>query len=208
MIYHSGSTFGYRAYLTLLPAMNVGVVTLMTGSDYQYKLRTALHMTLMDHALSHAPWINTTTICSFPDPWRSSAPRKKRSTHARDLDEEMGITGEEEEEEAPLMEQPQARANRVKRAASLPASNYVGIYRHAAYGTLEVRYNSVIQSLELEYGIGLWRLESTSGHDFDGVWKNPPPTINKNFRFKARGSDVYAVMGIGFEPSVPPVFYR
>ena len=178
--------------------MNVGVVTLMTGSDYQYKLRTALHMTLMDHALGHAPWINSTTICSFPDPWRSSASRKKRSTHARDLDEEMEITGEEEEEEeeAPLMEQPQARANRVKRAASLPASSYAGIYRHAAYGTLEVRYNSVTQSLELEYGIGLWRLECTGGHDFDGVWMKNPPTINKNFRFKARGSDVYAVKGL------------
>ena len=190
--------------------MNVGVLTLMTGSDYQYKLRTALHMILMDHALGHAPWINSTTICSFPDPWRSSASRKKRSTHARDLDEEMEITGEEEEEEeeAPLMEQPQARANRVKRAASLPASSYAGIYRHAAYGTLEVRYNSVTQSLELEYGIGLWRLECTGGHDFDGVWMKNPPTINKNFRFKARGSDVYAVKGIGFEPSVPPVFYR
>ena len=119
----------------------------------------------------------------------------------------MELTGEEDVE-APLVEQPQARANRVTRRASLPPNRYVGRYRHAAYGILEARYNNLTQSLELEYGIGLWRLESTGGHAFDGRWLKDPPTINKRFLFKARGSEVYAVKGLGFEPSRPPIFYR
>ena len=216
MIHHSGSTFGYRAFLTLLPDMNVGVVSLMTGSDYQYKFRTSLHMYLMDQALGHSPWINATTICSFPNPWRPSRslrpsrsrrPRRSAWSHPLLDDQEEGEElFDEEDEEAQLMEQP--RASRVARAASLPLRRYVGRYRHAAYGALEVTYNGDSGSLELVFGIGRWRLESDGGHDFDGQWLGAPPTINKSFRFKATGSRVYAVQGVGFEPAKPPVFYR
>ena len=214
IIHHSGSTFGYRAYLTLLPEINGGVVTLMTGSDYQYKFRTALHMHLIDHALGHDPWINSTTICLFPNPWKSrSSSRTRRSVDSPGLDEEVELASAEEEEEEEDEEEEQqlrqARAGRVARAASLPPSGYVGRYRHAAYGRLEVRYNRRTRSLELVYGVGRWSLEPTGGHHFDGLWLKDPPTINKSFRFKARGrSQAYAVEGIGFESSKPPVFYR
>ena len=72
MFYHSGTTFGYGAFLTLLPEMNVGVVSMLTGNDYHYKFRTPLHEYVMDVALGQAPWINSTSICTFPDPWKSA----------------------------------------------------------------------------------------------------------------------------------------
>lgn len=83
MFYHSGSTFGYRAFLTLLPEMKVGVVSMLTGSDFQYKFRTALHEYLMDVALGHTPWINSSSICTFPDPWKSAHSSQPSSDEVR-----------------------------------------------------------------------------------------------------------------------------
>ncbi|KAK7104514.1 hypothetical protein V1264_019216 [Littorina saxatilis] len=200
MIQHSGSTFGYRALLTLLPEMEVGVVTLMTGSDYQNKFRTALHMHLLDHALGHVPWINSSSVCTFPDPWRSSSSRRRRSV-------EDEVKTMEDDEEAQL-EVRETRAGRVARAARFRLSRYPGTYRHEAYGNLEVRMNTSINALVVEYGVGLWRLQSTGGHSFDGLWLKAPPTLNKSFRFKTSGLRVYAIEGTGFASQKPPVFYR
>ena len=55
----------------MLPDMDIGVVTLFTGSDSNYEFRVPLHEYLMDVALGFEPWINTSTICTFPDPWKA-----------------------------------------------------------------------------------------------------------------------------------------
>ncbi|XP_076464125.1 uncharacterized protein LOC143296197 [Babylonia areolata] len=205
MIYHSGSSFGYRAYLTLLPDKKVGVVSLMTGEDVGYGFRIALHTYLMDHALGLQPWINSSSICTYPEPWLSSRARNKRSADTPDAENE-GMQFTDEEEETKIGSSLQSRVKRA--AASLPLQAYVGSYHHAAYGTLRVTYNTTAQFLQLEYGVGLWRLQSIDGHEFDGQWLKALPRIDMEFKFLSSGSTVYAVLGTGFEPKKPPAFYR
>ena len=70
---HTGSTAGYKAMMSLVPEAQVGVFTVMTGEDTSYIHRSALQNFLLDWALGlPKSWINTTTICSFPEPWRRS----------------------------------------------------------------------------------------------------------------------------------------
>ena len=43
MLRHTGTTFGYSSLITLLPDVNIGVFTTMTGEDESYVTRTLLH---------------------------------------------------------------------------------------------------------------------------------------------------------------------
>ncbi|KAK6179308.1 hypothetical protein SNE40_011698 [Patella caerulea] len=67
--WHSGASFGYRALLTLYPDENLGIFTSLTGRDDNYKYRIALHNYITDKILGREPWLNVSTICSFPLPW-------------------------------------------------------------------------------------------------------------------------------------------
>ncbi|KAJ8302679.1 hypothetical protein KUTeg_019075 [Tegillarca granosa] len=66
---HTGSTWGYSSLVTLIPDMNIGIFTSMTGNDHNYIFRALLHNYLSDIALGETPWLNGSTICSFPEPW-------------------------------------------------------------------------------------------------------------------------------------------
>ncbi|XP_076465443.1 uncharacterized protein LOC143297148 [Babylonia areolata] len=69
---HGGSSFGYRSLLTLMPSQRLGVFTVMSGGDTSYRTRGTLHAYLMDRALQvPSPWLNTSTLCSFPAPWHN-----------------------------------------------------------------------------------------------------------------------------------------
>ncbi|XP_025104899.1 uncharacterized protein LOC112570594 [Pomacea canaliculata] len=41
--HHSGSTYGYDSYITLLRDENIGIFSTATGSDNNFEFRTALH---------------------------------------------------------------------------------------------------------------------------------------------------------------------
>ncbi|XP_046567329.1 uncharacterized protein LOC124275727 [Haliotis rubra] len=69
MVAHSGSTFGYRALLTLFPSENLGIFIAMTGEDSNYRYRFPLQNYIADRILGEKPWLNVSTICSFPAPW-------------------------------------------------------------------------------------------------------------------------------------------
>lgn len=49
----------------------------MSGDDPGYTFRYLLHNYLGDLLLGEGPWLNSTTVCSFPEPWY----RKPRSTY-------------------------------------------------------------------------------------------------------------------------------
>ncbi|XP_021346150.1 gigasin-6-like [Mizuhopecten yessoensis] len=66
---HTGTISGYSSLLTLIPNSDIGIFTSMTGSDSDYVLRTLLHNYLADVALGETPWLNETTLCTFPEPW-------------------------------------------------------------------------------------------------------------------------------------------
>lgn len=52
--------------------MNIGIFTSMTGQDHNYIFRSLLHNYLSDIALGETPWLNGSTICTFPEPWYSN----------------------------------------------------------------------------------------------------------------------------------------
>ncbi|XP_048733367.2 uncharacterized protein LOC125649702 [Ostrea edulis] len=74
---HTGSTFGYRAKLTLYPSMNLGVFSAMTGDDPSYLYRSNVHNLISDLYLGEEPWLNATIMCSFPEPFRSKSSSSK-----------------------------------------------------------------------------------------------------------------------------------
>jgi hypothetical protein len=51
--------------------MNIGIFTTMNGQDSDYIYRTLLHNYLADIALGEKAWLNSSIICSFPEPWYS-----------------------------------------------------------------------------------------------------------------------------------------
>ncbi|XP_062610694.1 uncharacterized protein LOC134272486 [Saccostrea cucullata] len=68
---HTGTILGFSSLITLIPEMNIGIFTTMNGQDSDYIFRTLLHNYLADIALGEDAWLNSSTICSFPNPWYS-----------------------------------------------------------------------------------------------------------------------------------------
>lgn len=72
MIAHSGSTWGYRALLTLLPTEKLGIFIAMTGDDPHYKYRFPLQNYIADHILGKV-LVTVRPLVTFslniPTPW-------------------------------------------------------------------------------------------------------------------------------------------
>ncbi|XP_071095539.1 uncharacterized protein [Haliotis cracherodii] len=185
MVQHSGSTFGYRSFLTLIPDKNLGVFLTMTGTDPDYWFRGSLSAYLMDVYLGEAPWINTSTICSFPDPWRTRRRSGSRKRSGRRL----------------------TRRRRATHTANLALQAYTGTFRHQAYGNISIHYDSTSHQLKATYGIASWVLASRGGDTFRGSWDKPAPRMDFNFTFKTSAGHTYALIP-SFESKSPPVFYR
>lgn len=209
-VHHSGSTFGYRSYLTLIPDENVGIFTGMSGSDTDEHFRIALHTYLADQALGLSPWVNSTTICTYPYPWKSNAPGKRNAAETAPLHERAlpDVTKEDDISWLETSREFKSRRTRVVRAAALPLPNYVGVYNHGAYGNLQVTLDTDSNDLQIVYGIGQWRLLPTGANNFDGQWLKEAPTLDMDFVFRVRGQEVYAVEAPDFESSSVPIFYR
>ena len=79
MVLHTGTSMGYGALLTLLPAEGLGLFTSITGPDTSYLGRRALHMYVLDLLLGEDPWLNHTTACSLPQPWLHSSGKGGKS---------------------------------------------------------------------------------------------------------------------------------
>lgn len=182
---HTGSTFGYRAMVNLLPGEKIGVFSVMTGRDDSYKYRVPLHFYLMDAALGVTPWLNTSTICSYPAPWKK--PRKK--SRAPRLDASV----------------------KLKRAVR----EYEGTYYNKAYGHIHVKYNKTLTTLVLTYGWGQWRLFSRPkrrGDQFYGkgmglnhFWNMSPFIFIGDKKDTRR---ITTLKATGFESSLPPFFKK
>ncbi|XP_062608814.1 uncharacterized protein LOC134270598 [Saccostrea cucullata] len=93
---HTGSTFGYRAKLTLYPDMQLGVFSAMTGDDPGYLYRSNIHNLISDMYLGEDPWLNATLMCSFPEPFKSKTSSSKpqidtKRTPLRNVREYVGL---------------------------------------------------------------------------------------------------------------------
>ncbi|XP_005089508.2 protein flp [Aplysia californica] len=182
---HTGSTIGYRAMLSLLPKHKIGVFTVMTGKDDSYKYRVPLHMYLLDRALGFQSWLNSSTICSYPKPWKTA----KKSSPPPKLDASLKLQRDIEE--------------------------YEGTYHNPAYGYLEISYNKTLTSLVMTFGWGIWRLfprPKLSGDKFygDGLDITVAFDISPIEFLGASDNETHivAVKATAFEPTVPPVFEK
>jgi hypothetical protein len=75
-LFHTGTTYGYRAKLTLYPDMKFGIFSAMTGDDPDFLFRSNIHNLISDLYLGEEPWLNATIMCSFPEPFKSKSSSK------------------------------------------------------------------------------------------------------------------------------------
>jgi hypothetical protein len=54
---------GYLAQITLVPDLNIGIVSSLTGDDPGYTCRRHLHLHTLDLLMGETPWINISTTC-------------------------------------------------------------------------------------------------------------------------------------------------
>ncbi|XP_050400285.1 protein flp [Patella vulgata] len=178
MLQHSGTTWGFASLLTLIPDENLGIFTSMSGTDIGYFTRLTLHNFLADIFLGETPWLNSTTICSFPRPWHNNV-QSRRTKRAITM---------------PIS--PFLVTNLVI---------YAGVYRNEAYGNIDVVITN--NRLRAIYGIGEWNLNPTSDTKFTAVWQKDAPRLDFVFTFKKTGTRVYSLIP-GFQKSKPPIFYK
>lgn len=210
---HSGASYGYRAFVVLVPSLKAGVFVVMTGDDTGYLYRGPLISLLLDHVMGVTPWVNASVLCSFPQPWQ------------------------------PSRNQPTVPPYDTSRALAHNLTAYVGTYVNPGYGRLDIRlrHNGKAHGarlgrsprrvqLELVYGYGTWDLIPMAPHatspsrqtadadpsdlleyfygkgsnvtqfiDTSPIIVHPPPT----------GSAVIVRITVpGFETRIPPVFWR
>ena len=63
--------------ITVVPDLDIGIHTSITGPDTGYKISRNLHMYILDLLMHKEPWLNITDACTFPD----SATRKFFNIH-------------------------------------------------------------------------------------------------------------------------------
>lgn len=68
IVTHTGTSFGYGALLTLVPDLELGVYSSITGEDPDYVGRRILHLYILDLLMDEDPWLNATSACTFPEP--------------------------------------------------------------------------------------------------------------------------------------------
>lgn len=180
---HTGTTWGYNSALTLLPEMNLGIFTVFTGADHHYKYRTSLHNYLADIYTGEIPWLNVTTLCTFPQPWIHGSSKKSKPSIRKD------------------------------RKASRHISMYVGIYIHPAYGTLIIKNRIGVQHLVITYGwTSLILYPKHSVDEFYGETSGiAAKLINYGifkFNFNSTTKIIDSVKVTAFERQDPPVFIK
>ncbi|XP_052101404.1 uncharacterized protein LOC127735305 [Mytilus californianus] len=181
---HTGSSWGYKNMITLFPDMDVGIYTAMTGDDDDFLFRYSLHQYLADTYLGITPWLNSTLICSFPDPWLPVKPKRNKPTIKKNL-------------------MPKRKLD-----------DYLGIYANDAYGKIDVFILDEVNNtnkLIAEYGYtDLILYPKSSKDDFffetDGI---AAMLINfGTIQFKSSNGIIDKMRIPSFEPKDPPIFKR
>ncbi|KAL3887928.1 hypothetical protein ACJMK2_000313 [Sinanodonta woodiana] len=182
LLTHTGSTMGYRAMLTLYPNQKLGIFTAMTGDDPNYIFRSNLNSYISDLYLHEEPWLNVSTICSFPEPWFE----KKNSTPKTAIDKNI---------------QP-FRAN----------DSYVGVYSNEAYGDIKIHIgeNNKLMATYGYASFLLFAKETKDDFYAEGTGLFTALMDFTTFRFVSNNSsDIINTLEIpSFESQYPPVFTR
>ncbi|XP_070564933.1 uncharacterized protein [Ptychodera flava] len=125
---HSGWFAGFNSLLWLFPTKSIGVFSAVNG-PYTHEADSALkriHTYIADLLLKQEPWLNSSTACSFPSPWKPIA---------NDASESRLY---------PPAIMPLSDSNTLR--------EYEGSYIHHAYGKLTIKINSTDGKLHFQYG--------------------------------------------------------
>lgn len=151
----------------------------MTGEDEHYIFRNLLHNFLSDTLLEITPWLNATTICSFPNPWYSSI----AYSHYVTIDHSV--------------------------PASRPLSEYVGIYHNDAYGEVRVTMGNGHLVLTYGVASwNLWPKHSHDQFQGEGIGMVYQTEDIHQIKFHSSHSTIASVELISFESKAPPIFNK
>lgn len=181
ILQHTGSTYGYRAMLTLIPGMDAGVFVALTGDDPDYLFRTNIHLYIADHLLGYDPWLDNTTVCSFPEPWKQGSTSKTKYRPSTDI------------------------------TSDRPLTEYEGTFSNKAYGNIEIHRNHSVGFLLANFGFGEFILYPKSTADVFyaqgyGLLENIRDFSTLQFAFK--NGKVVTLTIPSMESKDPPVFRR
>ncbi|KAK3090220.1 hypothetical protein FSP39_010170 [Pinctada imbricata] len=182
---HTGTTWGYVSKITLIPDKKIGIFTAMNGLDDHYLYRTLLHNYLADLYIGTQPYLNASTICSYPKPFFDD-PKLR----------------------------PEYGGNRPSVDKNVPPTHslrtYVGAYKNSPYGTVHVAIDAAKNRLTLTYGVGSWYLYPKRGKtdEFSAEGKG---ILYKLFymdtvTFKIIGGVSHSIILNEFERRDPPEF--
>lgn len=220
MIQHTGTTFGYGSIITILPHSGSAIYTALSGNDSGYGFRASLHCAILDLLLHKNPWINATTISTFPAPWVVAARRKRNALRVVNNESILGYTPKRLAEEegdiwvsrrtADGVSHPNNKRCRRDTADILerPLTNFTGYYFHEAYGKANIFLDSAGNKLKMIYGIGKWELNHDgSGLEFNADWLGKLPSYDIRLKFLANDT-VYGFECLDCDTIYVPAFYR
>ncbi|ESO88438.1 hypothetical protein LOTGIDRAFT_165563 [Lottia gigantea] len=188
-IWHSGGITTHSSRLWFYPDNNVGIFAAVNGP--QTREKTHAMRTIMSYAsdilLGETPWLNYSTICTFPAPWAERHAIKEPVTVKR-------VAGDL-----------RTRAPR----------ELVGHYYHLGFGEIRVHFGDG-GALILRYGrFGKMFLHQEKGLEFSGKYFGPLWFItdsddsvqSEKIRFVRRGM---RISGLYFyvDPQYDPSFFR
>ncbi|WAR28085.1 GIGA6-like protein, partial [Mya arenaria] len=101
-VWHRGTLWAYYSIAWLVPEQNIGIFISTNGGmfkDDQYTSLTTTLYYLADLLLDKEPWLNSSTACSFPEPWKKVYKADSRppenSPFLPDISEYTGTYGNE-----------------------------------------------------------------------------------------------------------------
>jgi len=192
-LFHSGNSFGFTAMVMLYPDLDVGIFV-VTNNDLIRQKLWLLIWTASDLFLGYTPWLNSTTVCTYPCPF--NCPNNTHNNHNNHN-----------------IEQP-SKENHSEAMAALRVSDYVGNYWHPTYGTIAISEGAPA-SLHLRWNdraSGNLTQISTSPSVPDIFTTNltaiffasPTPFSVQFFR---NGEGIVDSLAIPFEPTVAPILF-
>ena len=188
---------GYNTQVTLLPDMDVGVFMTMNGFDYVSLARLLTVAFIMDVVLDEEHWLNTTTVCTFPEPW---APRPELPDLVQMMSHRDDGPGHQ------FINQKIPRSQKGQNEKSLPddLTPYVGEYGDFFYGNISVYSDD--SKLFMHYGLfEPWELAPTEvEHEFVGIpapsdWPLAPKQVS--FDYSEEGLQQFDLCLASFDSS-------
>lgn len=72
----TGDIFGYSSILTLFPDDKLGIFVAMSGEDDDDLFRITASSYVADVMNGQEPWLNASSLCTFPEPFMKQTPNK------------------------------------------------------------------------------------------------------------------------------------